>query len=516
MCAGLAWPVAHAATPAQILVVAQSLDDLVSLDPAEGFELSSVQAFTSLYQRLIEPDPAQPGVLRPALAASWQSGADGRSVVFSLQPGARFSNGDPVQPADVVYSLVRAVTLNKSPAFILNELGWNADNVSHCLRVLDARHVSVTWPRRVGPAFALNVLSAPVASIVDQRETEAHANAGDMGNAWLGSHSEGTGPFHIRRYIPHEALVLDASPDSPAGTPLVRTVVIKDVPDAATRRLLVETGDADIARDLDPDQLASVRDDGKVKVVRFPSAALHYLMFNTANTANPALGNPALWEAARWLIDYDGLANGLLKGQFLVHQAFLANGFPGALNTTPYKLDVARAKAILEKGGLGGGVTLELDVFDQAPFAEIAQSLQASFAQAGIQLRIHAATTGEVYARVRAQREQAVWLYWIQDYFDANSTASAFAVNREDGTKTLAWRAGWRIPELSRLTEEAVEEADPAKRIALYAGIQASVQAHSPFVLALQKRDALLMRANVQGYQQGLDADMVYYDKVRK
>src|SRR6202044_2870506 len=64
----------HPASPPNVLVVAQSLDDLVSLDPAEGFELSSLQAFTSIYQRLVQPDPDEPSRLVPTLATSWAQG----------------------------------------------------------------------------------------------------------------------------------------------------------------------------------------------------------------------------------------------------------------------------------------------------------------------------------------------------------------------------------------------------------------------------------------------------------
>ncbi len=46
---------AQAATPANTLVIAQSIDDVVSFDPARGFELTTVQSFNSLYQRLISP-----------------------------------------------------------------------------------------------------------------------------------------------------------------------------------------------------------------------------------------------------------------------------------------------------------------------------------------------------------------------------------------------------------------------------------------------------------------------------
>lgn len=505
-----------AATPPRILVVVQSLDDIVSLDPAEGFELSSVQAFTSLYQRLVQPDADAPTRLSATLAASWVAGTDGRSLTFALRPGATFASGRPVRSKDVAYSLRRAVTLNRAPAFILNELGWTAANVGACIEKIDQTHVRLSWPKPVGPAFALNVLTAPVASIVDETEVEAHAISNDAGNGWLRSHSAGSGPFSIRRYIAHEALVLDANPGSPGDAPWLKTIVIRNVADAATRRLLVEVGDADIARDLGPDQIAALRGKPELTILRLPSATVHYLLLNTANKDNPVLSNPAFWEAARWLVDYDGLANQLLKGEFIVHQAFLANGLPGALNTLPYHLDVARAKGILRRAGLDHGLTLTLDVFNQPPFQDIAQSLQATFGAAGIRVQILPGTASEVYARVRAREEQAAWLYWIPDYFDANSTASAFALNRDDGTATLAWRAGWRIPALSGLTRQAVEETDPAARNARYEAIQEQVQQRSPFVIALQARNEIVMRANLHGYRQGLDADMVYYDRVTK
>jgi len=507
---------AQAASPADTLVVAQALDDIVSLDPAEGFELSSVQVFNSLYQRLVQADPEHPEHLAPTLASSWQAAPNGRSIVFELKAGARFAGGHPVRPEDVIFSLSRAVKLNRSPAFILGELGWTPANVEGLLRRVDDRHVRVAWTAGVGPGFALNVLTAPVASIVDQTEVSPRQAGGDSGNDWLHTHSAGSGPFRIRRYLPHEALVLDANADCPTGAPHLAHLIIRNVADAASRRLLVEVGDADIARDLGPDQIAALQTSETVKTVEFPSAVLHYLMFNAANPANPVLRNPALWEAARWLVDYDALAGKLLKGQYQVHQAFLADGFPGALETKPYYLDVARAKAILAKGGVPPGVTIRLDVFNQPPFPEIAQALQASFAQAGIHLQIQPLVASEVYARTRTRSMEAVWLYWIQDYFDAHSTASAFASNRDDGSKTVAWRAGWQIPGLTVLTQQAVAQGDPARRQELYRSLQAEVQQASPYVFALQERARVVMRRNVQGYRQGLNADMVYYDRVSK
>jgi len=102
----------------------------------------------------------------------------------------------------VIWSLSRAVKLNLSPSFILNGLGWTAATVEQHLKKIDERHVRVTWSAPVGPAFALSVLGATVASIIDEREAGSHAKSGDLGNRWLHDHSVGSGPFTIRKYIP--------------------------------------------------------------------------------------------------------------------------------------------------------------------------------------------------------------------------------------------------------------------------------------------------------------------------
>jgi len=65
---------AHAATPPNTLVVAQGLDDIVSLDPAEANELSSIQTVPSLYQRLVQPDRDNPEKNHPGSGRKLGSG----------------------------------------------------------------------------------------------------------------------------------------------------------------------------------------------------------------------------------------------------------------------------------------------------------------------------------------------------------------------------------------------------------------------------------------------------------
>ena len=95
-------------------------------------------------------------------------------------------------------------------------------------------------------------------------------------------------------------------------------------------------------------------------MLSIPSAEQNYLVFNTQNPANPLLNNPAFWQAARYLVDYQGITRDLLKGQYFVHQSFLPVGLPGALTDNPFTFDPA--KAILQQAGITDAhLTLDFD-----------------------------------------------------------------------------------------------------------------------------------------------------------
>lgn len=58
-------------------------------------------------------------------------------------------------------------------------------------------------------------------------------------------------------------------------------------------------------------------------------------------------------------------------------------------------------------------------------------------------------------------------------------------------------------------------EPDPAKRLDLYKTMQETLLQHSPYVF-IDRKTQIVVRENVKGYQQGLNADMVWYDNVTK
>lgn len=122
--------VAWAETPADVLVVAAQIDDIISLDPGQSFEFSGNDVTQNLYDRLVDFDPlALDKGFQPSLAESWTVSEDGKTITLRMKSGITFASGNPVRAEDAAWSLQRAVKLNKSPAFILNQFGLTPENV---------------------------------------------------------------------------------------------------------------------------------------------------------------------------------------------------------------------------------------------------------------------------------------------------------------------------------------------------------------------------------------------------
>jgi len=155
-------------------------------------------------------------------------------------------------------------------------------------------------------------------------------------------------------------------------------------------------------------------------------------------------------------------------------------------------------------------------VTDQPPNNDVAQALQASFAQADIHIDIQPVAEADLWGKMRARNFQAIFTYWGADYIDPNTNASTFAYNVPNGPKTLAWRVGWTIPALSQQTRAAAAESDVAQRRERYRTLQTEVQQNSPYVVMLQGKKLVALRDNVQGAAQGIGASMLYYDQVSK
>ncbi|MBL4812423.1 MAG: ABC transporter substrate-binding protein [Rhodobacteraceae bacterium] len=506
---------AFADTPADTLVIADVIDDVLSLDPHEVSEVGGVLVTTQVYQNLVSVDIEDATNIQGQLAASWEISEDGLTYTFTMNPDATFSSGNPVTAADAAYSLQRAVKLNSRSAFIITQFGFTAENAEERIRATDEGTLAITIDEAYSPSFFLVVLSAYVAAIVERAPLDAHEVDGDFGNAWLksGAASVGSGPFQLEQWDPAVAIVMARNDNYWGDAPAMARVVIRQVAESATQRLLLEQGDIDIANKLGPDDHIAMADNVDTTTLNGPSSVIYYMGMNQREEP---LNDPRVIEAMKWLIDYQGMADSLARGTVSVHQTMIPGGFLGESEYTPFSYDLERAQALLAEAGVELPISLDIVVWNNAPYVDFAQALQATMAPAGIELNLEVVDGGQWLERYRSHDLDGWMGLWGPDYPDPHSNALAFAVtsgDTPDDKETLADRFGFAPGDLSARTMAALRETDAATRQALYEEIQIEHTDISPFLFMFQEQRAIGVRSNVEGLVLGVTfADDRYWN----
>ena len=492
---------ALAATPPDTLIQAWAIDDMISLDPAEVFEFTASEITGNSYQTLIGYDLDDVSKIFGVIAESWEVSEDGKTIHFKVREGMKFASGNPITAADVVFSLARAVKLDKSPAFILTQFGFSPENVDQQIVQTGDYAFDYKMDAAYAPSLALYCLTATVASVVDKQLVMSHEANGDFGYDWLKTNYAGSGAFTIREWRPNEVVVMERNENYSGEKPTLARAIMRHIPEPAAQRLLLEQGDVDIARNLGPEEMEALASNSDIKVENGVKGSIYYLGLNQKNQD---LAKPQVRQAMKYLVDYSAIADTIMKGRAMVHQSFLPKGFLGEIDDTPFKLDVAKAKELLAEAGLPDGFTVTMDTRNTADITAIATAIQQTMGQAGIKLELIPGDGGQTLTKYRARTHDIYIGQWGPDYQDPHTNADTFASNPDnsDGasSKTLAWRNSWDIPEMTAATRAAMMERDTAKRAEMYETAQRSQQEDSPFVIMFQQVENIARRSNVEGF----------------
>jgi peptide/nickel transport system substrate-binding protein len=509
---------ALAATPKDTLVIADAIDDVITLDPGEVSEVAGVLVSQQLYQPLVTFDINDPTKIIPVLAKSWEVSADGKTFTFKMNRDAKFSSGNPVTAHDAEFSLQRPVLLNTRISFILTQFGFTKDNVKDRIKALDDDTLQFTVDQQYAPSFVLYVLSSYTGGIVDSKTVMAHDTNGDLGNAWLKqANSAGSGPYVLTKWEPKQSILLSKNPNFWQTPPGVSKLFIQQMPESATERLALEKGDIDVANKLGPDDFAALKDNKDITVQQGNDTTIYYFGLNLRNEN---LKNPKVVEAIKYLVDYQGIADTIGKGNVKVHQTMIPDGFlGGGINYTPYKLDIDKAKQLLADSGVKLPFTLDTVVWNVPPYPDYAQAVQSTLAQAGINLNLQVVDGQQWLDRYRSHSLDIWFGLWGPDYPDPQSNAKTFTVNDPtdpDGKGNLADRFGWNSGDLSNQVLAAVKEQDTDKRRAMYESIEKAQADQGPFVYMFQGIRKVAVRNNVKGVVLGFTYSDDRYGAVSK
>ena len=512
--AALAVPLAGTAkTPADTFVVAANLSQIITLDPAAINESFANGVLRQACDALIQLDPDDASKLVPGVAESWSVSPDGAKYTIRIRKGLKFPSGNPVTAEDVVWAIKRNLALNLANAQRLREWDITKDNVDSIVKAGDAGTLVITPTRPWAPSlFLFAFTDHRVAPVLDRKEVMKNEVSGDLGNKWLTTHSACLGAFRLTTWRPQDLITLERNDGYWRRKLAMKRIVMRHVPEPGAQRLLLEQGDVDFASDIDPADFKALERNPNVRLDTSPSLSISYMMFNSND---PRFKSPKLFEAFRYLIDYQALEATLVKGWGEVRQSPVPVGVFGALAKSymPYKLDIERARRLLAEAGYPNGFSAEISVLNSFPYPDVAQHLQQNAEKVGVKLKITQMIGAQLFQKARARKFELYMAGYGFNYPDANNIFLRHAYNPDNtdqskDTISIAWRAGWDPgPEFNEAIRAMQVERDQGKRKAVYEDLQRKHNASSPIIYLFQRLSVNAVGKDVKVFRQTLVGD---------
>jgi peptide/nickel transport system substrate-binding protein len=546
--------------------------DFDSFDPVWAYDTPSENVIMNVYETLLAY--GRSGVtdadLEPLLATQVPTrgngliSPDGLVYRFPLRVGVKFHDGAALTADDVRYSLLRFMLTDREggPSSLLLEpiLGVQSTRKDGALLpgVVEQAFAAVTAEGdsivvRLKKPFApfLSILAgfgsvAPRAWCAahgqwDGRpETAAAFNSPSHDKVLPMTLANGTGPFKLDRYDPaSQKLVLARHEGYWRAPAKLKKVMIRVVPEFATRKLMLLAGDADVigAPQMFVTQLQKQPGvdviDG-LKTIASPTTLFFTYKINPA--ANPNIGSGKLdgqgippdffadldvRKAFAYAIDYQAYVRDVMRGRAVQAASYVPEELMGAADAKKprYGFDLKMAARHLQNawGGQawrdGFRLVLVASASNEASQA-LGQMLKRNVESLNPKFHVEyrALQWSTLLEQIRQRKVPVSIGNWMADFPDPHNFAFPFL----HSLGQYPAENGYSSPEADSLVEQAAA-AEPPKRRELYSRLDAFVDDNAPFVPVSRGVGFRAQRSWVRGFVfrpifPGAPAGSYYYD----
>ncbi|MFN8592979.1 MAG: peptide ABC transporter substrate-binding protein [Thermomicrobiales bacterium] len=456
-------------TGEQELRLAGTILDPAPLDPAFARDVNSAFLTRQVFRGLTRFDDTLQPV--PELAERIEISEDGLTYRFILRDSARFSDGSPVTPDDVVYSLTRALSPATAqaegmalagPSYLADiagapELIRGETETLSGVRALDDRTVEIrlSAPRAT---FLMKLASAPGA-VVDKDDVA-------RGGEWW-RHPNASGPFMVDYWEPAEELRLKANPSFVRGEPALKSVVFRLGPSAANPFNLYQADEIDLAPvpinsvDRIIDENSPLRAELQVS----PILATEYIAFRTDV---PPMDDPEIRRAIELAYPRQKIAAILLSGRQQAAKGIIP---PGTLSrdwpasAPDYDIEAARA-AIAKSRYESADKVPPIRIYGSGPFgAEVLRDVLQE--ELGLKVEVLDVHWPEFNAGLASKSFPAFELQWVGDYPDPETFLWALFDSRSPDNYS-----GYSNPKFDALLDQAAATLDVEQRAKIYAAAE--------------------------------------------
>lgn len=349
-------------------IVAVISGNPASLDPQSANTIIISSVLRNFFDALIDEKPD--GSVEPRLATSWTF-LDDTTIRFKLREGVVFHNGNPFTAEDVLYTFQRA---KKTPLSASTYQYIDAENSV----IVDDYTIDVKLVRPYAALF--NTLSGARGYIVDKEYTES------VGDAHAAINPVGTGPYSFVSWVSGSEIRgtrNDAWWDTPAVT---KNIVLKIIPEASSRTIELETGNADIVYEIPSTDVRRVDEMANAHTESDQSYRYYTL---TASMKDPVLANKDLRYALSYAIDKEALVKAVFGDTAVAANGFYPSNVFAFKDTGILPYDLEQAKALMVKAGYPDGVRLKFNYSAREIDIRLAEAIQNMWAQIGVAVDVY-------------------------------------------------------------------------------------------------------------------------------
>lgn len=405
---------------------------LNTVDPEQTTEFFAVPL--NIFDRLVEVETDADGnsKLVPSLADDWDISPDGLTYTFTLHPDVKYTNGNALTSADVLYTFNRLLSYSKSKnADFVDQIKGAEELMAGSIDTLegtgfetiDDLNFKVTLKEPY--AAFLACLSTPQVSILDSEATEAAGD--DFG--LVPEKTIGTGAFKLESWIPGSDYILTRNDEYWGGASELPGIWFKSVKDADTQRMMFEKGELDI---LDLDNSVSQMEyfvnspDYKDQIVSGNRLGIYYY---SINEGLEPFSDVRVRKALQMAVDRQAILDALYMGKGHVENGIVPTGAIGHNADLPeIKYDPEGAKALLAEAGYPNGFDMEIAESTAASDTskQLDQIMQSMFQEIGINCQIKQYDDATFYD-VRSTGELPMYgTSWSADFNDPDNFIYTF------------------------------------------------------------------------------------------
>lgn len=500
------------------------------------------------------------GKIEPALAESWTVSPDQKRVLFTLRPNLKWSDGQPLTAADVVFTYRDVIFNPEVPAESKEELKIGDRGEFPTVRQVDDLRVEFLLPEPFAPL--LNAVSAPDGVLILPKHAleSAIATKGTDGNLkFLSTWNTDTppeqvvvnGPYRMESYRAGQRLVFRRNPyywrtdASGAKLPGIDRIVWQFIENTDTQLLRFRSGELDVmgdARPLRPEYYSLLKREEKRGNFRVynggPWSGMLYLAFNQ-NPGQTADGKPIVdpvklkWftdvnfrRAIAYGIDRDRLNTNIFRGLGVPQHSSISVQSPYFLSPQAglktYAYNPQRAKDLLRQSGFqtnaqgqlvdAAGNRVQFTLLTNAGNKvreAIGAQIKQDLANLGIQVDFQPINFNTLSDRLNTSRNWDAHIigftggvepHSLANFWTTKGASHYFNLGPQPGQPPIrGWQSYPFEQQIDRYFLAGARELDPAKRKAIYADLQRLAQDQLPIIYLVNDSALMAVRNTVSG-----------------